>query len=498
MITLDVGTTAVKAGIFDETLKPLGFCIREYSLLTLPNGIVELPAAVYWENVVRAVRTIMAESGADPRKVEVITAATQGETLIPVDRHGNPLHNAIVWLDGRAVEETGYIKLGFSADGVYSVTGLPEITPLCPVSKVLWLKNKKPEIYSEAFKVLLLEDYLVFRLTGKFVTNPALMCSTGYFDINSSGLWTEMLDYCGIAADKFPEIRECGKVIAGLTPGAAEELGLPQEVSVSTGAMDQVASAIGSGNIKDGVITETTGTALVVAATCIKPDLSRANPVTVYCHGFKGKYLLVNISQTAGILLKWFRDEFCIDLVNECEGGIESVFKRMDSLAEAIPPLSDGLLLFPHLAGMQLPEVNPAARGVFFGVGLDTGRGHFIRSMLEAVGYILKDNLKALEDLGVVTTKVTSLGGGARSPLWLRIKADICGKEFSRMRQDESTSVGAAILGGLAAGVFQSPEQACSLLDRQEAAKPNPENNDKYKYGYEKYRLLYDSVKHLF
>lgn len=491
-LTLDVGTTAVKVGLFRRDFTPVGFVIKEYSLLTPEEDIVELDPSVYWENSVRGIRQVLDESGTDPNDVVSITCTTQGETMIPVDVDGNTLYNAIVWLDARAKEECSYIAKKFSREKFYSKTGLPEVTPYCPIAKLLWLKNKKPEVYNRSHKIMLLEDFLVYKLSGKCVSNPALMCSTGYYDIVENKIWMDILSYCSFDAGKIPEVRACGTVVGTLKPEIAALLGLPDSVVVTTGAMDQVTSAIGSVNINEGVVTETTGTCQVVAATCSSSVLSNWSPITVYSHALEGKYLMININQTAGIALKWFRDEFCVDIKLQ---GADNAFKKMDELAAKEPPLSRGLTFFPYLTGMQVPIANANARGVFFGVGLDTNRACFIRAILESVGYTLKESI---ELMGLTPKLLLSLGGGSKSPLWNQIKADICNADILVMQVEESTSLGAAILGSVACGVFDNIQSACATLKSKHRYTPNVENVPIYEKGYQKYKSMYERFAPLF
>ena len=274
------------------------------------------------EKTKEAVSAIFNKTEADPSDIVSITCTTQGETLIPVGENGKHLSNAIVWLDSRAKSEADFIVKGFDKGEVYATTGLPEINGYCPISKLLWIKNNLPDLYTATDKFLLLEDYLIFRLTGRYATNPSLMCSTGYFNINTDKLWEEMLAYCGLSKEKLPEIVMSGKVVDTILPEAAKELGLSPNTVITTGAMDQVASAIGSGNITIGTITETTGTAQVVAATSEKAAPTEWSPVTVYRHALEDKFLKIVINQTAGIAYKWFRNEFCIDLMNSGQGCI--------------------------------------------------------------------------------------------------------------------------------------------------------------------------------
>ena len=501
LLSIDVGTTAVKVAIFNDSLMIIALSIQEYELLTLDEGFIELSAETYWNKVtsgIHEVLKILKDLRLSKSDIKVITCTTQGETLIPVDAQGNVLHNAIVWLDGRAVKEAEFINRGFSIQEIYSITGLAGITPFCPVSKFLWIKNNMPDIYNKIDKLLLLEDYIIFKLTGKYVTNISLMCSTGYFDISRNELWNGIIQYCGLDKSKIPEIMECGKTVGSLLNNAALVLDLSENVMVSTGAMDQAASAVGAGNIVEGIVSETTGTALAVVAVCDTPDFNNPFKVNICSHAIYGKFLLMPYSQTAGIILKWFKNEFCEDIVLRSEISKKDIYKEMDLLASQVEPLSNGLILFPHFTGMQLPEMNPHTRGVFFGVGLNTGRKHFIRSILESVGYMLRESIEAIQSMGVKALDVYSLGGGSKSRLWLQIKADINDMTFNTMEHEETASVGAAILGGMSIGIFKSVEEACRLLKVKNTIIPNKKNVALYDKAYRKYKEIYKISKQIF
>lgn len=495
LLSLDVGTTAVKAGLFTEGLDQLGLVIKEYTLLTPQNKWVEMTPRTYWDSAVSCIKQIIEYSQVNPNDIAGITCTTQGETIIPVDVNGNELSNAIVWLDSRADNEAEYLKERYKAEEFYAHTGCPDISAIWPVAKICWIKANRPDVYDRTYKFLLLEDYLLMKLTGLFVTNPSVMSSTGYFDIVSGTIWNEVLDYCGIEASKLPSVLPCGTKVGELTKAASKALGLSQDVFVSTGAMDQVTSAIGSGNIKEGVVTETTGTAQVVAATIPVQDLAKRSPVTVYVHAIPEKYLLINVSQTAGIVLKWFRDEFCQDIV-KAEG--DRAFDAMGELAEKAPVLSNGLMLFPHFTGMQIPVTDTNTRGVFFGIGLDTGRDCFIRAVMEGVGYMLRENIEALEAYGIQPKAIYALGGGAKSKIWNQIKADICDLDIGVMHNEESALLGAAILGGYAGGLFESIETACELIEEKYRVSAQKTNVALYENGYKAYQNMYGCFKPLF
>lgn len=484
LLTLDVGTTAVKAGVFTEHLKSISLATKEYSLMTPRADYVEMDPEEYWDKTKSALRDAIAAADITSSDIISITCTTQGETLIPIGEDKKHLYNAIVWLDSRAKKEAEYINGRFEKFDIYKITGLPEINGYCPVAKILWLKNHLPEIYSSTEKILLLEDFLIFKLCGIFATNPSLMCSTGYFDIHTDMLWDEMLAYCDISPEKFPGIIPSGKSVGKINQNVAAELDLSPEVMITTGAMDQVASAVGSGNTEIGVVAETTGTAQVVGATCKKEIPQEWSPVTIYRHAVRDKFLKIVINQTAGIAYKWFRDEFCVDL----KETHKDAFEAMGTLAEKEPLNSRGLIFFPHLTGMQFPHSDESIRGVFFGVGLDTNRGCFIRAIMEGVGFMLRESI---EEMRVKPENIISLGGGAKSGLWCQIKADICGIKISVLENVESTSMGAAIMGCIAMGIFDDYDAASHHVAVKSEFKPEINNFAAYSVAYDEYKEMY-------
>lgn len=474
------------------------FASTEYELLTPSKDIVELAPEKYWEAVCDSILKVVKDSGVDSRGIKVVTFTTQGETLIPVDKEGNALHNALVWLDARAAEESEAIGKGIGREDFYRHTGLPEAGPACPAAKVLWFKNKKPELFDKVYKILLLEDFLIYKFTGEFVTERSLMSSTGYFDVHRNALWERTLEVLGVGAEYFPEILQCGTRVGLIREDVADGLGLKQGAVVSTGAMDQISSAIGAGNIVPGVVTETTGTALVIAATVERPKFDAASGMSYYRH-YNQQFLMLPYNPTAGIVLKWFKDEFCREEIEASRMKGISVYEMLDGMAERVVPLSGGMLVIPHFAGKLSPDINPHARGVFFGVGLDTKKEHFIGAILESIGYMLKENIEAVEQIGVKINEIRSLGGGSRSRLWNSVKADICEKDILTMAQDESTSLGAAMLGAVSVGLYKSIEEACGNFVRiGQVFKPDESHFEMYRKGYRLYQKLYGSLNRLF
>ncbi|MDU7029042.1 xylulokinase [Robinsoniella peoriensis] len=491
ILTFDVGTTAMKCTLYNELFDVVFFDSGEYDLLTPEAGIVELPVQVYWEAFCLSIKR-MESSGIDMEQIAAVTFTTQGETLIPIDANGQALYPAIVWIDSRAKEEARYLKDVLGEEKIYRHTGAGEFTGAAPAAKLMWLKEHKPEIYEKAEKFLLLEDYFIYRLTGRAVTEMALLSSTGWFDIREECYWAEMLKAAGLDEDKLPQISACGKIVGNVTSAAAAKTGLSIHTRVTTGAMDQVASAVGAGNIREGMVTETTGTALVVGAATASPDFANPQRITIYKDYGQG-YLYMPFCNTAGIVLKWFRDTLAEEVKREALLNGQSAYDLIDELAKKSPAGSNGLILLAHFAGKPAPCPSDLAKGVFFGMTLATTKADFARAVLEGIGYMLKEIIETLEKAGLKVQEIRSMGGGAASPLWCEIKSGICQKPIRVMNNKETTSLGAAILGAVAVGICPSVEAAVEKAVHVDEPGYFQEEHI-YQEGYQLYQALYRAL----
>jgi len=263
-LSIDAGTTSVKVALFNSKGDMISTSLREYVLLTPSENIVELHPDTYWECSKEGIRDVLASTGVPIRSIKSIGICSQGETLIVLDKEGYPLRNAIVWMDNRSQEESEEIREAFGSE---SRTGQLDVFPSWPITKILWLKKNEPDSYKRIHKYMLVEDYIIYRLTGKFRGEYSLYTSSYMLDIQNKQWWGELLDYAGVSEDQLVELHESGKVIGTITSSAGRELGLDPDTMVVTGAMDQTAAMIGSGNIQAGVVTETTGAALAVCCT---------------------------------------------------------------------------------------------------------------------------------------------------------------------------------------------------------------------------------------
>lgn len=477
LLALDAGTTSVKTALFDTVGHEIACRVCEYPLDKPSPDWVEADPEVYWSAACDGIAGVLRDAAVSYHEVTAVGVTSQGETLIVLDENDRPLRKAIVWLDNRAKDEAAQIAARFSREEVYRMTGQQEIVPTWTAAKILWLRNHEPKNFARVAKFLLVEDYLIYRLTGQFVTDHALNPSTLYYDLVNGCWWAEMLQFLGISATQLPELKYSSESAGRITAA----VGLGKHTVATVAPIDQVAAAVGAGNIAPGMITETTGSAMALCATLEHPAYDEKMQIGLYRHAVPGSYVLMPWTPTAGMVLRWFRDEL----------GSGEDYSELSHLASAVPPGSDGLLLLPHLGGAFCPEVNPAARGVFYGITLSHTRGHFVRAIFEAVAFMLRHNLERLEKLGLDCSAVRSLGGASRNPLWLQIKADVLNKPIIIPAGEETTCLGAAILAAVGVGIYPSLTEATAQMVRiKKQFTPNPETVALYKPCYQKYLQL--------
>ena len=457
---IDIGTTSIKTAVFDEKLEEKISLTADYTL-DAHGDIVEFDGEKYWDIVKGEIEKVKRELAVDALAVD-----TQCETLILTDENGTPVRPAIVWLDNRAVEEAKLIEEQFGHKRVYEITGQPEITATWPAAKLLWVKRNEPDVWARTKKVFLLEDYILYKLTGKFITEKTLQSSTIYFDIHTADWWQEMLDFIGLDKEMLPALHS-----------SAVEVGTYDGMKVVTGAIDQIAGAIGAGVVKQGTVSVMTGTTMVIflpSETIPAYDEKSIVP----CHyNYDDKYCLLSWTPTAGMALKWFKNALCESFS----------FRELDGLAEAVAPGSDGVTFLPYLCGSTMPKYNPMARGSFTGLTTEHTRGHFVRAVMESVACMLRSNL---DYLGLDVEEIRAMGGGASSPLWCQMKADMTGKRLVTLKNKETACLGSAILAAVGVGAFASVEEAVKLLALDKVYESTGVNYDEC---YERY-LAYDRL----
>ena len=456
LLGVDFGTTSLKACLFDENGKLITKEQVGYDLIT-EGEYVEFPAEKFFGVFMSVFEKITAVY-----RVDALSIDTQGETLIVLDKRGEPLMNAVIWLDNRAAKQAKEIEDRFSVKEIYELTGQAETPAGYPAPKILWLKENAPEVYKNARHYLLLEDYIIYRLTGKFAASRSLYSSSLLMNVKTGKYIPEMLEFIGIRESQLSELYESG-----------ERVGEYRGVEVITSALDQIAGITGAGEVKEGIMCETTGTSLAVSVlTKTLPEWSEGLTVSAY-YVKKGLYCLLMWAPTAGATLEWFKKNFC-----ENYG-----YGKLNELAESVPEGSEGLICIPHLCGTVMPENDPKVKGTFFGATLKHGRGHFARAIMESVAYTIKEYA---DYISADIAEIRSMGGGANSGLWCGIKANVLNKKVITLKENETACLGSAIFAGLGIGVYESAEAATEKIVEKE--KEYYPKNSGYKELYSEYK----------
>ena len=305
---------------------------------------------------------------------------------------------------------------------------------------------------------------------------------------------TGLLEKLDISAEKLPEILECGDLVGTVTPKACEELGLNPDVQVFAGAMDQIAAAIGGGGLRDGIVTATVGTAMVLTCGISSMDDCTDRTLIVYRGAKEGEYVLLPLCNTAGAVFKWYKDQCAALETAQCKQSGEDVYDRLCAMAAQSEPGAEGVSMLPYFAGSMQPHLIPEAKGVFYGLGLGTDRKAMTRAVLESIGYMLRENLEMLERFGKRPEKVHFFGGGSKNPIWNQIIADITGVQLVLLEQSECGSLGAAMLGAVQMGWFDSLEQAQNCNTVRQVVTPDPGNKAAYDAAYSRYLTLLNAL----
>lgn len=499
ILGIDVGTTSTKVAVFDFSGVQQASAVVEYSLLTPSTNFIEAPCDVYMHSIQECMRIIREKKTIDTNDITIVGFSVQGETLCLLDENCTPLKNAIVWMDNRAGEQAEKLRERFGDELCYQVTGQVSFEACWPAAKLLWVKENEPDLFSKIRHILLLEDYIIYQMTGKFVAEGSLLTSTEYWDFRTKQYWGDMLEYLEVDPMWLPEIKESGEVVGTIMPQIASLLGISPNAKICTGCLDQAAGAIGVGNIEPGIFSENIGAALAICVPTKELTYDPNRQMPVHYFAMPDTYMMHTFT-TGGMCLRWFRDGFCADEIRMQDvTGLDSYY-LMDKEAERIAPGSDGLITLPHLQGSMAPDVNLNAKGVFYGATLKHQRAHFIRSIMESLGYIICRNLEAIGKMGLEVKQIRTMGGGSKSDVWNQIKADITGKTLNITYSAQDTAcLGAAILAGHAVGVFDTIESAVkSMVKIRKTFEPNLKNHELYKKQYKKFNVLFNSLAKLF
>jgi D-xylulose kinase len=494
---IDAGTSGVRSMLFKTDGTVVSMAYEEFSSYYPSPSWVEQDASAWWTVAGKTMERSLKEAHASANDVISVSATNQRETIVPIDKAGNPLRRAIIWQDRRTVPQCDWIKAQVSPDEVYSITGLT-IDPYFSAPKILWIKEKEPVTFKAASKFLLVHDFIMYKLTGRTITDFSNASRTMLFDLKQANWSDRLLGKFGIPKEKLPDPVAPGTRVGEVTSEAAKSIHLKQGTPVVAGGGDQQCAALGVGVVRPGSIKTTTGTGTFMLAYSTTPRLDPKRRVLCSRHVVPNAFVIEASMFTTGSALRWFRDNLGIE---ECEAASKRGVDPYDVITEKaskIPPGSEGVVHIPHLAGAGAPYWNPNARGVFAGLALGHTREHLMRAILEGVCYDIRTNLEVMRELGLAASEVRVTGGAARSEVWMQIQADVLGVPVVRTSMEEATALGAAILACKGVGVFSSVAEAAERMVRPlPPLQPSQSNRAVYDRGFERYKKLYAAISGL-
>jgi xylulokinase len=402
-----------------------------------------------------------------------------------LDALGAVVRPALIWCDQRSQPQVDAINAKLGAEAVLRATANPVLTGFT-LPKFLWIRDHEPAVFERIRHLLLPKDFIRYRLTGEFATDVSDASGTALFDVAKRQWSGEMASGLGLDAGILPRAVESVELTGTVTAEAAERTGLRAGTPVAGGAGDQAASAIGNGIVEPGIASCTIGTSGVVFAHLEEPAYDPGGRVHTFCHAVPGKWHVMGVTQGAGLSLEWFRNQFAPD----------SSFDSLMAEAAAAPAGSQGLQWLPYLMGERTPHLDAIARGGWIGLTASHTRAHLIRAVMEGVAYSQRDGLEIVQELGCDPQTIRLSGGGARSPLWRQVFADVFRRRVASLESQQGSAYGAGLLGMVGTGAFSSVEEACAAAVREvDTVNPRGHESARYERGYEVYRSLYPALR---
>jgi len=490
LLGIDVGTSGTRAVLLDSHGRVVSAATAEHAPMSSPHiGWAEQSPEDWWRAACQAIKECLAKSSVPLQEVAAIGLTGQMHGLVLLDAQDQVLRPAIIWCDQRTEEECREITTEVGAQRLIALTANPALTGFT-LPKIWWVRHHEPQIWARVRSLMLPKDYIRFRLTGSRAIDVADASGTLLFDVVHRRWSQPMLEISRVDEGCLPRVFESQEISGHVNEDGARSSGLRPGIPVVAGAGDQAAGAVGMGIVKPGAVSATIGTSGVVFAATSTPVLEPKGRIHTFCHAIPDRWHVMGVTQGAGLSLRWFRDQFGAGK----EDGRDP-YERLTEEAAKTPSGADGLLWAPYLMGERTPHLDPKARGALVGITAQHTRAHIIRAILEGVAFSLRDSLTLFQEIGVPIGSIRLGGGGARSPLWQQIQADIYGMPVELIETDEGAAYGAALLAGVGIESWPSVEAACETVVRvAKRIHPNPKTVELMSLQYNEYRKLYPAL----
>lgn len=482
-IGVDLGTSAVKLLLMDEDGTIMNIVSKEYPLEFPHPGWSQQNPLDWYEKSMDGIKELT--EGIDKSKVAGIGCGGQMHGLVTLDKDDQVIRPAILWNDGRTGKETDYLNNEIGKDKLSEYTANIAFAGFT-APKILWMQKNEPELFARIAKIMLPKDYVAYRLTGSFCTDLSDASGMLLLDVKNRCWSKEMMEICGVKEEQLPKLYESWEVVGTLKPEVASELGFSTDVKVVAGAGDNAAAAVGTGTVGDGQCNISLGTSGTIFISSKEFGVDENNALHSFDHA-DGSYHLMGCMLSAASCNKWWVEEIlgATDFAKEQEG--------IDKLGE------NRVFFLPYLMGERSPHNNPDARGVFFGMSMDTTRADMTQAVLEGVTFGLRDSLEVARSLGINIERTKICGGGAKSPLWKKMVANIMNLKVDVLENEQGPAMGGAMLAAVGCGAYPDVETiAKKIVKVVETVEPDPELTAKYEERYQKFRTLYPTMKALF
>jgi xylulokinase len=479
--------------VVDEGGRVVASATVEHAPFASPQtGWAEQDARDWWRASEQAVRRVLSADGVRAEDVACVGLTGQMHGAVLLDESNEPLRPSIIWCDVRTHEQCRALTEQVGAERLIQLVSNPALEGFT-LPKMLWVREREPEVWGRVRSVLLPKDYVRLRLTGEKATDVADASGTLLFDVTHRKWSDEMLELTGIDQSLLPRAFESSEITGRVSAEGAKATGLREGTPVVAGAGDQAAGAVGMGIVRPGAVSATIGTSGVVFAATDRPALDPQGRVHTFCHAVPERWHVMGVTQGAGLSLRWFRDQFG---AGDDDG--RDPYERLGEEASTVPPGSDGVLWAPYLMGERTPHLDPHARAALLGLNASHGRAHVVRAILEGVAFSLRDTFTIFEEMGVPVESIRLGGGGARSKVWRQIQADVYGREVELVEADEGAAYGAALLAGVGGGAWGSVDDACAAAVRvRERTPPDAEGKRVMDGRYKIFRAIYPALRRI-
>ncbi len=460
-------------------------------------GWAEQDPRDWWQACGTAVRKALQSSNVRADNIACVGFSGQMHGAVLLDAADEVVRNAIIWCDQRSEAQSNELSAMFGRDALIRLTCNPPLTNFT-LTKLLWVREIEPRNWERVAHVMLPKDYVRFRLTGDRAIDMADASGTLLLDVANRRWSTEVLSKTGIEERMLPALYESPQVCGRVSAAGANATGLRAGTPVVAGAGDQAAGAVGMGIARAGAVSATIGTSGVVFAATDRPALDPQGRLHTFCHAIPGRWHVMGVTQAAGLSLRWFRDRFgLVAGVQEKDG--RDPYDMLAEEASAAPAGSEGAFWVPYLMGERTPHLDPNARAALLGLTASHTRGHLIRAVMEGVAFSLKDTFTIFEEMKIPVTSIRLGGGGARSPLWRQIQADVYRHEVEIVAAEEGAAYGAAILAATGAGAWASVDEACDKVVRVASRiAVDPPGSRTMQHAYSTYRRIYPALHQVF